>query len=218
MGFWKQDSSAAMQTERAKLAAAQTKIADLERERAAKLPETDDLATIEEIDRQIAAQRHAVRIHTDRMAALAGRYRRIEADQREQKRTAAVALIEKKLARRNAIADELKKSTERTAELYVQLMNAAVVPADFPFSVPSHFGWSTVDSIGQGILHLLHRLTRNARGGGIFVRDYYTLLNTRSGARNIAADVAADSERLLAGLRAVPLPEPVTDDETSEAA
>ena len=213
----KPDPTAATQDERAKLVAAQTKLAELEAARAAKLPETDDLASIEEIDRRIAAQRHAVRIHTDRIAALAGQRRRLEADQREQQRSAAIAAIGKKLARRNALAAELESTAARCAELYVALSNTAPVPADFPFSVPRWFAWTIVDSIGQGVLQLLHRRTREA-SAGIFSSDFSGLLTSRSGAKNISADVAADSDRLLAALRKVPLPDIATDEDEEVAA
>ena len=47
----------------------------------------------------------------------------------------------------------------------------------------------------------------------MFSNEFFGLLTGRPGARNIGADVAADSERLLAELRAVPLPDPTVHED-----
>jgi hypothetical protein len=123
----------ALAKQRTLLAGDEQKIAELQRERAAALVETEGVAEIEELDQRIAALRRACSIHHDRISALEMQVRAEAHEKLEQRRLTAVKTIEKKLAARTAVAAELEASIKKTGNLFFALLNSPGIGADWPF-------------------------------------------------------------------------------------
>ena len=146
--LFKRDPEKGREAARAALAAAEAQIVELRRERAAKLVETDGIEDVQAIDRRIEEQRRAAQIHRDRIVLLDGECRAQAAERRERKREAAVKVIERKLADREALALKLEESIKRTGDLYFELIGSASISQDWPFREPSpRFGFIDIDGV-----------------------------------------------------------------------
>ena len=83
MALFKRNPVDALARQRVLLLADEQKVADLQRQRAAALVETEGVAEIEDIDQRIAALRRAVGIHRERIVALEAQVRTEAGERRD---------------------------------------------------------------------------------------------------------------------------------------
>ncbi len=157
MALFKRDATAALAKQRALLAADEAKIIELQRERAAKLLDADD--NTEAVDRQIEAARRTVKIRHDPIAALDMQVRTEAAERRERTRDAAIKVIQKKLAAREAVALELEKSIKQTGDLFFQLIGSANISVDWPFGALPVNGLVDADAVRKEVGYALYSLS-----------------------------------------------------------
>ena len=106
---FKRDVAAALAKARAGLAAAEAKIAELERARpAALVASDDDVDGVRAIERSMAEQRGTAAVYRDRIAVLEIEARQQDRQQREKDKAAEIAGHEKLLARRHAAVVEVQ--------------------------------------------------------------------------------------------------------------
>lgn len=201
---------------RAELAAAQTKIAGLQVKRRAALLDADDVAAIDALDRQIEALRRTVGILNDRAAALAGECAELERERRERQRAAAIAVIEKKLAVRNAIAAELEAKVKEMGDLYFALLNAENIAANWPFAPPSpNFGLVDVAGIRRELGWLLYSIGRPIGGRSLFPEATSAGLGVAGiSPAGLGASVDGKSKHTIAILRTAPIGPAAIDSDT----
>ena len=101
-------------------AAAERRIAALEAKRARQLLESD-IATVDETDAAIAAEKRAIAILVEREAALARADRKRARQDREADRAAAIKVIAPILDQRTAWATELQEALKRVVVLHDQI-------------------------------------------------------------------------------------------------
>src|SRR5262249_40028463 len=121
MKLFKADTQGAFDKTRRKLADVEASIAALQASRAEKLAQTDEIAAVQTIDRAIEAERNAVEIYNSRIAILEEQKRAEAYASRELERRKAIAGIEKKLAARQTVAEELERTVDKLGELYFRL-------------------------------------------------------------------------------------------------
>ena len=122
-GILKRDPAAAIaktQNIRANIA---LQIAGLVKEREALLLGDDDQA-LDRLDAEIARLRRACEVHRERIALLEGELRRQEIERLEGRRAAAIAVIERKLAARNAAAVALERAVTDLGEALFAVLDA----------------------------------------------------------------------------------------------
>jgi hypothetical protein len=213
--MFKRDPLAALNKVLAARAADEAKLVELRQDRAAKLVESDDVAVIEAIDRKIAGLGSSIRIHADRIGALQAECQKLAAEQREQKRDAAIKVIEKKLAAREAVAAELEASIKKTGDLFFELLGQGSITLDWPFGAPKpNFGVVDVDGIRREVGWALFSAGRPRQGKTIFPGPNNIGLGvTGVSPLGLAAHVAAKSSALLMLLREMPLDDEPAEDE-----
>jgi hypothetical protein len=197
----------ALAKQRTLLAGDEQKIAELQRERAAALVETEGVAEIEELDQRIAALRRACSIHHDRISALEMQVRAEAHEKLEQRRLTAVKTIEKKLAARTAVAAELEASIKKTGDLFFALLNSPGIGADWPFGhVPG--AAVDVDAVRREVGWAAFSAGRPSGGRTIYPPPQNSGLGIGGvHAIGVAAVVANQSNALLSLLREMPLGE-----------
>jgi multidrug efflux pump subunit AcrA (membrane-fusion protein) len=115
--LFQRPASTKLEAARTSLATARTRLADLERERAAALA-GDDMNSLHRISAAVAQQQAVVRDLSDRVAALAVQKRQEDAAERERARTAAIdGLIAPSAAECVELAAELEKTLARAVDL-----------------------------------------------------------------------------------------------------
>jgi hypothetical protein len=108
----------------AAMADTERKIADLERDRAAKLLEPDYAGGVETIDRQIEAQRRAAGVHRDRIAAMVIKVRSDERARLEREKAEHIVETGNRLARRDVAAAKLETALAAVKAAYSELSAA----------------------------------------------------------------------------------------------
>jgi hypothetical protein len=103
------DPKAALEKARADLAAAEVKLGELAAQRQAVLVESDDVAAVTVIDASIDQQRKTAEILSDRIAVLAKQARQEEAARRRRERDAAIAKLGPGFAEREKRAQKLQE-------------------------------------------------------------------------------------------------------------
>jgi multidrug efflux pump subunit AcrA (membrane-fusion protein) len=103
------DTASMLQKAIAERDAAEAKLAELHKQRAAVLLDAE-LTEVEAIDKQIEAAHHAAGILADRILALDARLHAEEAAERERRYAADIATIERLLPLRNDAAGEVEKA------------------------------------------------------------------------------------------------------------
>jgi hypothetical protein len=204
---FKRDTTAVLAKARAALAAAEAKKAELQRERSAKLLETDGFDAVWALDRAIAEQHATLKVCDERITALEVLRRKELVAAQEEQRAAAIELIEKKLAVRNKTALELEAVIRRMGELFFALLDSESVAPDWPFPAPRPgFGKIDVDGVRREMGWLLFSVGRPIRGETILPMPNNAGLGV-AGIRpkGIAGIVAAHSANLLELLHNAPL-------------
>lgn len=116
---FKRDTAAALRKEQAASAAAAAKLTELRAERERVLhAETDDLTAVIAIDAAIAAPQRIVAVHSERLAAIERELAREREAERQQRKIAAVAVIERNFATRIVAAGELHKALVNLTDRY----------------------------------------------------------------------------------------------------
>jgi hypothetical protein len=135
-------------------AAAESRIARLEADRAAELGGDGDVSKIDQIDTAIAAERRAIAILDQRLVALARGERKQARLNREADRAAALKAIVPLLDKLVALATELDQALKNVVALYDQINDTKQLRNVWPFATPEYFPWHVYD-LGAEILRTL---------------------------------------------------------------
>lgn len=207
MSLFKRNPADALAKVRAALAHDAARIAELQGERQRKLIEADadDIREIEAVDRQLADMRRRVEIHRARELALETECRAEAHEKLEQRRLAAVKVIERKLRAREAVAAELEASIKRTGDLFFQLLNSPSVAVDWPFG-PVPGAIVDADAVCRETAWALFSAGRPSGGRTVFPGPSNIGLGV-SGvhAQGIEAVVAGQADALLSLLHSLPI-------------
>ena len=152
-------TGAALTRTRSDRAAAEQRIADLENRRTAELGGDCDLQAIDLIDVSIAAERRTIVIAAERIAVLESQERRETAERRDARRNTAIATIERRLAKRTALAAELEAAVARVVEIYDQMTDIDAIKRAWPFPelLPAWFDFRFHD-LSRQILYMWRRI------------------------------------------------------------
>jgi hypothetical protein len=136
-------TQAALAKARSDRAAALARNAELGAARAAALHGAGDVAAIDKIDGDKAAELRAVTILDQRISTLDAEISRQQREERETRRGSAIKGIGAKLRRRQALAQEIEDALARVATLYNELNDDAEIRAAWPFGamLPHYFNW-----------------------------------------------------------------------------
>jgi hypothetical protein len=164
--FLKGDPTEALAKARAALAADDAKLAALRIERSAPLAESDDLAPIEAIDREIEALRRAVGIRRDRIGLLEAECREEATEKREKERQTLVdKLVKPKALDRNAKAARLEQLIKQMGDAYFDLIGSEPIVDEWPHGPLGHrFGTINADAIRQEVAWALFSAGRPTGG------------------------------------------------------
>jgi hypothetical protein len=194
----------------------ETKIADLERDRAAKLLEDNYAGGVEQIDRQIEAQQRAATVHRDRIAAMVAK-RHVEARARlERERANGIVEIGKRLAHRDTAAQRLEVALKAVRDAYTELSAA---------DAAAFTGWPSVLPTSNSLSYLaidgMQAFCKKPRGLHDF--ESRTIIGpVRSivdgAADGLAEEIQQKGRDLIEMLQAESIPEPETSDDETEAA
>ena len=128
--MFRADPTAALAKVREALATEATRIAELQRTRASRLVEVDDIGEIEAIDRQITEAQRRVAIHQSRASAIQAECDREAVERREAVRANAIKIIEKKLAARHRLGVQLEAAIREFGRLFFELANSRIPASD----------------------------------------------------------------------------------------
>jgi hypothetical protein len=187
----KRDTKAKLEATIAEQSAAQAKLAAWQAERRATLTDAEDLGVVHKLDAQIDAVRRTIATCTDRIAALEAQLRRERADQLEKDRLAAInSTIVPALAELDALGRDAEAALRRFIEIYTRFFEKRNdIASNWPASLPRP-QYST--------LHF-------AALARLFDRTYASPAHVTQAlgyfAKDIAAQVAAETERFLEAVR-----------------
>jgi hypothetical protein len=141
---FRRDAAAGLAIAQAKLAAVEAKIAELEQERQTALAESDDLASVHTLDKAITEQRQAAVTYADRVRLLKAAMRQQQAEQFEQQRQAALAVVAKRLEQQVELAKQVEQAVRDLGDRWSELLNwqqsiTGGWPAELPLPKPSDF-------------------------------------------------------------------------------
>lgn len=213
MGMFRRDTAVAVAKTRGIISNIEAQLAGLAKARAAALLADDGMVEVEKIDAEIERLHKSAGRHAEQVAALLAAQREQAADDREKARSAAIQVIEKKLAARAFLADSIESAAAKLADLYVSLVAAdREMRASYPF--PALY-WPTSEGLAGQIIGKLHISTRAGGSPGLFPTStsLFRALNSVIRLEGIASTAADQNSRLLEALRTVPLPEPATDEQ-----
>ena len=205
-------------------AAAERRIAALEAKRARQLLESD-IATVDETDAAIAAEKRAIAILVEREAALARADRKRARQDREADRAAALKVIAPILDQRTAWATELQEAIKRVVALHKLIDDKTQIRKAFPFATPDYFSFG-LDNLGVEILRsmrdnggydLLPGAVRQAiaQGGSGFTQVPAAGPRTPD---DLPGKVAANAALIVKSLSTMNIHPPEPADEKNEAA
>ena len=221
-------TDAALARTRADRDAAERLIGDLRGKRDAELGGAGDLSAISIIDASIDAARQTIKIADERIVIIERDARRLAAARRESRRTAAVASIEKRLAKRTALAGELETAIARVVEIAEQIADTDAIkkPWPYPELLPHWFDWRFHD-LGRQIMYSLRRT-----GGDIMPDDVKQAIGWPDSGDGIAralpagrrlpsdlqSILARNADFIIETLRNLPINEPDADAEMERVA
>jgi hypothetical protein len=200
----RRDPIAALETAKAALAAEQSAIVELERQRPELLPDAD-LEEVKKLDRRIVDRQAAATVLAERIAALETRAQQYRADQREQQRRKAVD---------DVLAPAVAELVKDAAELEAALLTAvdkyraifdrrAGIVRQMPLGVPR----PPYNNLALGYLsRSLFEHFQNWNGASFVSR-----LSSR--AKQVRTSVEREAEEFLTACRTVPLPGEHCDDQ-----
>jgi hypothetical protein len=217
------DTPARIETARQALAASAVRIAQLERDRAAAIAESDDMESVRKFDTELAEAHRTAQVSRDRLASLEARLTSESAMAREKAYAADVDTIEAMFPPLEKAAAEVEAAIRAVAVAARRYSDVAASiaqkwPAGVPKASPHYLGLHRLGGILRGCFSmssLVHGTTRSPPAALEFVRRAIT-------ADERAASFA-DTERtnrveLLAELRQRGAPVPVVDDDEEVAA
>jgi hypothetical protein len=146
-------------------ATAAATLAQLRAERQATLLDAD-LEVIERHDATVAAQERRIATLQEKLRLLTDEQRRERQEQREADREAAIKVIEKKLAGREALASKLEAAIEDMEKYYFQLTGfQSPLLSDWPFPAPRPgFGRINLAGINREVSFALYSSSRPIEG------------------------------------------------------
>lgn len=124
MKIFRADPDAALEAAQTALTQAETRIAELTAERAAKIEQAEGdsyLVDVGKIDAEITRLQASIRAHHDRIAAMQRRQREREQADREQAKANGIANVRKRLGRRHDAARKLDNALKQLGEAFVEL-------------------------------------------------------------------------------------------------
>ena len=191
---------------RQSLAGAETKIGELEAVRTAKLPEAD-LAEVQRIDQDLVTQRHAASIYRDRIGSLIDRLRQEERERLEAEKADKIADMAKRVARRDAAAQQLETALAGVRKAYIEL--AAADEAIFP----AHSGFNYLSTTSMAPLC---RRDRSAFDPAIRVVIGPVRAIADGAGADLVEDIRQKGRDLIAIMEAEPIAESVDDNEDDD--
>ena len=217
------DTPARIETARQALAASAVRIAQLERDRAAAIAESDDMESVRKFDTELAEAHRTAQVSRDRLASLEARLTSESAMAREKAYAADVDTIEAMFPPLEKAAAEVEAAIRAVAVAARRYSDVAASitakwPAGVPKASPHYLSLSRLGGILRGcfsMMSLVHGTTRSPPAALEFVRRAITADERAAG--------FADTERtnrveLLAELRQRGAPVPVVDDDEEVAA
>ncbi len=197
--FKKRDPKEGLQQERAALVSEEAKVAELQRDRASKLIESDGFDAIWALDRALAEQHSRIAVHKARAAAFE---REHVVDEWKRAEAARVEAIEKVLApavvRCEALAKEVDAALASFSKAWSDLDEAArAVAANWPAAVPRPPSWAHL-SVGDGQQRILEALQTD--------KERVSSLARRTG--SVAEPVQRAGAAFLERIRGMKIPEP----------
>jgi hypothetical protein len=196
LAIFKRDPTPKLKTARELLAAAETRLAAVQRDRGAALVESDDIETLRRQDREIGELGRAIFTYQDRIAALEAEQRRQDHARRVQEQQEAIdKIVAPAVAEYVQHGQELQKAFLHFLDLYEQLENKrTAVYVVWPAAAPRPT---------YSDLSVSHRT------------DPFNshVSNIRYSAKEIAERIAANGASFIANCRKVeiPMPEPADD-------
>jgi hypothetical protein len=208
--FAKTDPASALAKAEEQLSAAEARLTDLQSRRSEALLE-DGLTPVERVDHEIAQQRRTISILDDRIAALEAELERQRVEALERERAAAIAVLEKRFAKRVELAREVEKALEVFASRWHELLDsrADIIGAEWPSALPHPVFGELQSRIDKELAWALYSAGRPAalRPCSIPAPTNAGLGITGVHAKGLAGAVQLEHEGLLARLRNLPLPD-----------
>ncbi|SHH38209.1 hypothetical protein [Bradyrhizobium erythrophlei] len=210
--FLRTDPDDTRRAAEAALAQTEAKIADLERDRAAALLTENYAGAVDAIDQQLEAQRRAIAVHQDRIAAMVSRRRADDRVRLEREKAERIADTNKRLTNLQAAA---KLVDEATAALQVAVHNLdradAAVFGDLSRSYLSTRSIAALADRAAG--------PRDQPGINEHRRIIGPLRKIANGAPyGLAAEVEDRGRRLIEFMESEPVADPEPSDEAEQAA
>ncbi len=202
---FKRDVAAALAKARAGLAAAEAKIAELERARpAALVASDDDVDGVRAIERSMAEQRGTAAVYRDRIAVLEIEARQQDRQQREKDKAAEIAGHEKLLARRHAAVVEVQTNLAAFCDSlknYIEIHRAT----DLKFSVDLWPAYAPVTLVSISVIDRLAEVLSLRRAHAETL-----LIEAAARFGDLSTEIAAANTASIAALRDLPLPDDVS--------
>jgi hypothetical protein len=162
---FKRDTAALRRQVLEETSQAASRLAQLGTERQAVLIEADSLDAVKRIDDEIAALERTVTIHQDRLRALAGQLKDERQAQREQDRASQIAVIEKKLAGREVLAEKLEQAIKDAGDAYFALTSyPSPLISDWHFPLPRGYRQIDLNGINREVSLALYSASRPIEG------------------------------------------------------
>lgn len=136
MALFRRDNAAALKKAEVALAAAETKITELESTRLRLLQESDELSPVHEADKAITEQRQAAATYADRVQVLKAALKQERAEEAERAHQAGIAIIAARLQKRVELARRLDAILREFETVWHALLDRSAVIADWPPGVP----------------------------------------------------------------------------------
>jgi hypothetical protein len=217
------DTPARIETARQALAASAVRIAQLERDRAAAITESDDMESVRKFDIELAEAQRTAQVSRDRLAALEARLISESAMAREKAYAADVAAIDVMMLPLEKAAQDVEAAVKAVAIAARRYSDVAATiaqkwPGGVPKASPHYLSLSRLGGILRGsfsMMSLVHGTTRSPPAALEFVRRAITSDERASG---FAETERTNRVELLAELRQRGAPVPVVDDDEEVAA
>jgi hypothetical protein len=211
--FLRSDPDDTRRAAEAALAQTEAKIADLERDRAAKLLEDNYVGAVDAIDQQIQAQHRAVTVHRDRIAAMVRRRREDELARLEREKAERIADTSKRLAGWQSAAKQVDEAATALQKAVQNLDRTdAAIFGDSP--VRSYLSTMSIAALADRSAG-----PRDEPGINERRRVIGPLRRIASGAPyGLAEEIEERCRRLIESMQAEPIELEFSDDDTEAAA
>ncbi len=213
MGIFKRQADAAtLERARDALRKEEAKIAELTALRAQKLIESDDVAPVAQIGRQIEQHAHNARALRDKIPLIEADLQQQADEKLEQRRAIAISAVEADVQQQLALAEKAEAKITELCELFADLTADRNLGSKWPFPRPTHLGhWSPDNEvIAASVLKSLNERTCSSEGKPrvrLFGPRFWPAMNWTHSVRGLAAEIRAHFDWVLSQLREAPLAE-----------